>query len=214
MTSEAEILARKIFKTEYIKSIKKFKPGFEKKYKVIVFVPPNMTNDLMYAMASAGAGIIGNYTFCSFRTHGTGTFMGNADSNPAIGAKERFETDEEEKLEMICNKEVIEQVIDKLYEVHPYDEPAFEVYEVLTRTKQKNKDFFTVTFKKNTIVKNLLKMINPEIKLSNIPQKIKKTKVSQGIVDCSDNELLNLEGKREQILYIKKNNNKIKAYLI
>jgi hypothetical protein len=121
MSSEAEILARKIFRTKFIKSIKKFKPGLEKKYKIIVFVPLNMTDELMYAMASAGAGIIGNYTFCSFRTRGTGTFMGNADSNPSIGAKERFETAEEEKLEMICNKEVIEQVIDKLYEVHPDD---------------------------------------------------------------------------------------------
>jgi hypothetical protein len=80
--------------------------------------------------------------------------------------------------------------------------------------KQNEKRFFAVTFKKNTMVKNLLKMINPEIKLNNIPQKIKKTKISQSIVDCSDNKLPNLERKREKILYIKKNNNNIKAYLI
>jgi hypothetical protein len=213
MASKAEILAKKIFRSKNIKAIKNIGSGFEKRYKVAVFVPPDKTDELLNAMASAGAGVIGNYSLCSFRTRGTGTFLGSDDSNPSVGIKGEFQTAEEDRLEMICGKKNIEKVIDKLYEVHPYDEPAFDIYEVLSKRRKTDEDIISVTFKKKTSVKDLMKVINPEIVLSNIPAKLKRIKIGKSIIDCSGNEEIKRGNEKSKILYIKKNNNRIKAYL-
>lgn len=213
MPSKAEILAKKIFGLKKIKKLKQPGKGFEKRYKVVVFVPPVKTEEMVYAMSSAGAGTIGNYSLCSFRTQGTGTFFGNADTNPFVGVRDKFETADEDRLEMICSKENIKKVIDKIYEIHPYEEPAFEIYEVLTKSKHKSGDVVSVTLKKKTSVKSLLKLVSPEINLSNVPAVMKKIKVRKCLVDCSDCDELISENIGTKILYINEKNNKIKAYL-
>jgi dinuclear metal center YbgI/SA1388 family protein len=53
--------------------------------KIVTFVPASHLETVASAMAEAGAGVIGNYEHCSFRTPGSGTFRGNASSNPAVG---------------------------------------------------------------------------------------------------------------------------------
>ena len=213
MYIKAKKLAKKIFGSKNIKSIENNTMGFEKRYKIVVFVPQEKTDDLIFAMASAGAGEIGNYKLCSFRTIGTGTFMGNENSDPLIGIRGEFEKADEIRLEMICDEQNINHVIEKLYSVHPYDEPAFEIYTVLTRNRKQNNEIVSVLLKKKLSVKRLMKMINPQIDTSYIPGKLMKIKVGKSIVDCSENEEINIEEHKEKLLYIKKYNNNIKAYL-
>ncbi|MDX5326471.1 MAG: Nif3-like dinuclear metal center hexameric protein, partial [Bacteroidota bacterium] len=55
--------------------------------KLVVFVPRTHTQQLMNSLFEAGAGGIGNYDECSFRTAGTGTFRGNENANPYLGKK-------------------------------------------------------------------------------------------------------------------------------
>ena len=59
--------------------------------KLVVFVPPEAADKLAAALFAAGAGRIGNYSSCSFRCPGTGTFFGEADANPAVGEAGRLE---------------------------------------------------------------------------------------------------------------------------
>ncbi len=110
-------------------------PRYNKKHKIIVFVPLKNADELTFAMASAGAGIIGNYTVCSFRVTGIGTFLGGEGSNPKAGKRGRFEMAEEVRIEMLCDKKNLDKAIDKIYEVHPYEEPAYEIYKVSVRAK-------------------------------------------------------------------------------
>ena len=84
------------------------------------------------ALFNAGAGKIGNYDSCCWETLGTGQFRPLEGSNPAIGSYGMIERVEEYKIEMVCAKERIKEVIAALKVAHPYEEPAYEVYEVIS----------------------------------------------------------------------------------
>jgi len=214
MASKAEKLAKKIFGSKFTKPGKNGKGKFNKKYKIVVFVPLEKTDELTFAMASAGAGEIGNYSVCSFRMKGVGSFMGNKNSNPKVGTKSKFEMTEEIRLEMICGKKNIDDVVDKIYEIHPYDEPAFEIYEVLTRVKT-NKEIISFTLKKKISTKAILKKINPRIDGGIIAPKLKKLKISNCIVDCSGRENnFNDEDLPAGTLYITKLIKQFKVHIV
>lgn len=99
--------------------------------KVVVFVPSSHTEAVLRAMSDAGAGIIGNYSECSFVTEGSGTFLGNEEANPSVGKKGRREWIPEQKLEMVVPRSSIRAVVDAMLAVHPYEEPAYDVYPML-----------------------------------------------------------------------------------
>jgi hypothetical protein len=109
----------------------------EKKYKIVVFVPPADTDRVTFAMAEQGAGRIGDYTLCSFRMNGTGTFRGGSSTNPHAGVKEKFEKVEEIRLEMLCDRNNLDNAVDRMLAAHPYEKPAYEIYEVLVKTESK-----------------------------------------------------------------------------
>ena len=95
--------------------------------KIFVTVPVENIDEVRKAMCDAGAGIIGNYTYCTTSTKSIGTFIPNDDANPYIGEQNKMEFVEEEKLEVICDVEKVKNVITKLREVHPYEEPAIDI---------------------------------------------------------------------------------------
>ncbi len=96
--------------------------------KITVFVPHNAVNSVSEAMANAGAGEIGNYTHCSFRIEGTGTFMPQEGASPYSGEMFKLNLEDETRLEMICPSYRMEKVIRAMISVHPYEEVAYDVY--------------------------------------------------------------------------------------
>lgn len=98
-----------------------------KKVKIIVTIPIANVNQVRDAICSAGAGIIGNYTYCTMTTKCTGTFKPSEKANPYIGEKNKIEFVEEEKLEAVCDMENVKNVLKKLREVHPYEEPGIDI---------------------------------------------------------------------------------------
>jgi hypothetical protein len=64
--------------------------------KIVVFVPEDGADALRQAIGAAGAGQIGNYSYCSFSVKGTGRFLPGEDAHPAIGAIGKLETVAEE----------------------------------------------------------------------------------------------------------------------
>lgn len=101
------------------------------KVKLVVTVPPENLEDVRDAMCSAGAGIIGNYTNCSMSTKCQGTFRPNDEANPYIGENNKMEFVEEVKLEVICDIKNVKNVISRLREVHPYEEPGIDIIPLL-----------------------------------------------------------------------------------
>ncbi len=96
--------------------------------KLVVFVPSTHADKVAEAMHNAGAGIIGEYTNCSFRTLGTGTFSGSAKSNPTAGIKGNIESVEEVKIEVLVNSFDVSKVVATMKKAHPYEEVAYDVY--------------------------------------------------------------------------------------
>lgn len=101
------------------------------KVKIEVTIPPENLDEVRKAICDEGAGIIGNYTHCSMTLKCIGTFKPNSDANPYIGENNKLEFVEEEKLEVICDYDKVKNVLTKLKEVHPYEEPAINIIPLL-----------------------------------------------------------------------------------
>lgn len=106
-----------------------------KKVKIIVTVPKDNLEEVRNAMCNAGAGVIGNYSFCTTTTKSIGTFIPNDGANPYIGEWNKLEFVEEEKIEVICSVEKVKEVINELRIVHPYEEPAIDIVPLLDESQ-------------------------------------------------------------------------------
>jgi dinuclear metal center YbgI/SA1388 family protein len=95
--------------------------------KVVTFVPAVGVPTLLEAMAAAGAGKIGNYTHCSYRSEGVGSFLPGAAAAPVVGEKGIINQEVETRLEMIAPARQLDRVVAALVSAHPYEEPAFDV---------------------------------------------------------------------------------------
>ena len=99
--------------------------------KLVVFVPEAALDEVRDALFAAGAGRIGDYERCSWYTAGTGTFMGGETADPTIGERGREERVPELRLETVFPAERQGEVVAALRGAHPYEEPAFDVYELV-----------------------------------------------------------------------------------
>lgn len=98
-----------------------------KKVKIIVTAPSENAQEVRNAICSEGAGIIGNYTYCSLSTKCIGTFKPSNKANPYIGQRNKLEFVNEEKIEVVCDIDILKKVLKRLREVHPYEEPAIDI---------------------------------------------------------------------------------------
>lgn len=96
--------------------------------KLVTFVPAEKVDAVSFAMAAAGAGRIGDYELCSYRTKGEGTFFGTEATQPKVGRRGRLEKVPEVRIEMVAPRHRLPEVIDALLRTHPYEEPAYDIY--------------------------------------------------------------------------------------
>lgn len=104
--------------------------------KLEVFIPIDSTDKVLKALHEAGAGNIGNYSNCSFRVVGTGTFKPNEQANPTIGKQNKQEYVEENKVEVIFPSHMEGSILSALKKAHPYEEVAY----YLQSLKNKNQE--------------------------------------------------------------------------
>ena len=97
------------------------------KVKIFVTIPVENVEEVRNAVCESGAGIIGNYSYCTSSTKSLGTFIPNENANPYIGKSDILEIVEEEKLEFICDVNNVKKVLTELRKVHPYEEPAIDI---------------------------------------------------------------------------------------
>ena len=102
----------------------------EETAKVVVFVPSDHVEAVTASMAAAGGGRVGNYSFCSFRSPGQGTFHAGAGTSPTTGSRGEFNVEPETRLEMVVPRPKVDGVVSALVAAHPYEEPAFDVFAV------------------------------------------------------------------------------------
>lgn len=95
--------------------------------KLVSFVPKANVLEVLDSVHAAGAGVIGNYDHCSFRTAGTGRFKPNQKANPYTGEKNIMEEVDEERIELIYPLHLQQNVIQALKTAHPYEEVAYYI---------------------------------------------------------------------------------------
>jgi hypothetical protein len=97
-------------------------------YKLVWFVPRAALDATREAVFAAGAGVIGEYTHCSFYTEGTGTFLGGEGTSPSVGRAGREERVAELRVETVVPVDRRDAVVAALVAAHPYEQVAFDLY--------------------------------------------------------------------------------------
>jgi len=100
-------------------------------YKLVVFVPPENLGTLRDELFHVGAGIIGDYTGCSFSVNGAGTFIPGKTAEPYSGESGKLNEVDEVRLEMVVPWTLLFSTIERIKKVHPYEEPAFDIYPLI-----------------------------------------------------------------------------------
>ncbi|MEZ5537783.1 MAG: NGG1p interacting factor NIF3 [Thiolinea sp.] len=100
--------------------------------KIAVFVPAENADDVREALGRAGAGkkAGSNYSYCTFSTKGTGRFLPEQGANPHLGKVGSLEAVAEERIETICARAILPEVLAAMKAVHPYEEVAYDVWAV------------------------------------------------------------------------------------
>ncbi|CAK17070.1 NIF3 1 [Pseudomonas entomophila] len=100
-------------------------------YKLAFFVPDSHVEVVKAAVFAAGGGRIGDYDHCAWQTLGQGQFRPLDGSQPYIGQAGQVEVVEEWKVELVVADELIGEVVTALKQSHPYETPAYEVWQLL-----------------------------------------------------------------------------------
>jgi hypothetical protein len=100
-------------------------------FKIIFYVPVNHADTVKKALFEVGAGKIGNYDCCSWQVLGQGQFRPLSGSQPFIGNKNQIEIVEEYRVEIICEDCILKPALQALKAAHPYETPAYEVYQLI-----------------------------------------------------------------------------------
>jgi dinuclear metal center YbgI/SA1388 family protein len=96
--------------------------------KVVVFVPSPHVQAVLAAMFATDAGHIGDYTCCSFRCEGVGTFQPGQTARPAVGETGRRNDVQESRIEIAVRSDRLDALLEAIRRVHPYETTACDIY--------------------------------------------------------------------------------------
>ena len=103
-------------------------------YKLCFFVPESHVESVKEAVFATGAGKIGDYDACCWQVLGQGQFRPLAGSQPFLGQQGELERVMEYRVELVCDGAVIKEAVAALRAAHPYEEPAFDVQQLVDVT--------------------------------------------------------------------------------
>ncbi len=95
------------------------------------YVPKTHLEVVKEAVFKAGAGRIGNYDYCSFEIEGLGQFRPLKGSQPFLGNQDKIEKVLEVKVEVVCEENLLQQIVESLKAAHPYETPAYYAIKML-----------------------------------------------------------------------------------
>ncbi len=101
-------------------------------YKLGFYVPATHLEAVKAAAFGAGAGRIGDYDSCCWQTAGQGQFRPLEGSAPYLGQQGVVEQVAEYRVEMVCSRDCVRAVVEAMMESHPYEEPAWDLVELVT----------------------------------------------------------------------------------
>ncbi|MCG9881061.1 MAG: Nif3-like dinuclear metal center hexameric protein [Bacteroidia bacterium] len=104
--------------------------------KLQTYVPHAQVKQVLDALFNVGAGKIGNYSHCSFRVNGEGTFKALEGANPFVGQMGEVHTEAEAKVEVVFPSYLRHKLVQTLFEVHPYEEVAYDIFSLVNENQE------------------------------------------------------------------------------
>ena len=102
--------------------------------KLSVYVPKTHADILLDSLFNSGAGHIGKYKNCSFKSDGLGSFLPTSGAKPFKGKVDLLEITEEVKVEVVLPNYLLHDVIHAMNNAHPYEEIAHDIYQILNNS--------------------------------------------------------------------------------
>ena len=99
-------------------------------YRLCFYVPASHVEQVRSAVFAVGAGKIGDYNCCAWQVEGQGQFRPLEGSDPFMGEQGGLETVAEYRVEMVVEDKLIAKALDALKAAHPYEEPAYQYWQV------------------------------------------------------------------------------------
>lgn len=135
--------------------------------KLVTFIPEANTEEVLSRLYEAGAGQIGNYDHCSFRTSGEGSFRPNEAATPAIGERGKEERVTEHRVEVVFPSHITSQVLKALKSNHPYEEVAYYLTELVNQNQEVGSGMVGELAKSMDIV-NFMKLVKEKFNVKMI----------------------------------------------
>lgn len=108
-----------------LNNLKILSPKVQNLLKLVTYCPVKNYENVAQALFAAGAGKIGNYQNCIFKSEGWGSFLPLENAKPAIGMVNKYETVEESRIEVILPSYLQNAVLEALKKAHPYEEVSY-----------------------------------------------------------------------------------------
>jgi len=178
-------------------------PNNTRWFKFVTFAPADYEERIRNSMCLAGGGQWKDYSCCTFKTDGKGTFKPGESSNPFIGERGELSFAEEVKLECIVPSEKLSGLIESVLKAHPYEEPAYDVYQLENKFEEGGTGR-TGSLKTPLFLDDFLNFIKEKLNLVNFRyifknnsfitgKKIKKIAVVNGSVNSIVKDLVNAD---------------------
>ncbi len=103
--------------------------------KLVTYIPYSHFEQVREAIFRAGAGHIGNYDSCGYSAEGKGSFRALENARPFVGRHGELHTEPEIRFETVFPVHLGKRVIAALFENHPYEEPAYDIYALQNANK-------------------------------------------------------------------------------
>jgi dinuclear metal center YbgI/SA1388 family protein len=111
-----------------LKDISILQPKKDRLVKVVIYTPLKDEERIKAALFAAGAGVIGDYSECSFSIQGQGTFKPGEGASPAIGEIGQREHVNEARVEVIAPEFKASRIVEEVRTIHPYEEMAYDIF--------------------------------------------------------------------------------------
>jgi hypothetical protein len=95
--------------------------------KLEIFVPREYALRLRDALAKIGVGRVGNYDHCLAISQVQGYYRPLPGAEPFEGKIEKISETVEQKIEVNCKRELVNEAIKVIRKIHPYEEPLVNV---------------------------------------------------------------------------------------
>ncbi|MFZ9982703.1 MAG: Nif3-like dinuclear metal center hexameric protein [Cyclobacteriaceae bacterium] len=105
-------------------------------FTLVTHVPESHSGLVLNALHDAGAGKIGNYSHCSFRSEGTGSYLPENEAQPWQGTKGNLEQVSEVRLEVLVPSYRSEAILAALFKSHPYEEVSYNLTQTINQNQE------------------------------------------------------------------------------